>query len=203
MSELKPKWGYCPNCVKNIPHYCVTSSRLYRVLDALSFGYAQSFRIGPWYCVHCETRSVYLKEEKEDALRYRSTDTESTSRSDSEEARDDEVAQPVGNFLKSDQSLVMRSTRLKRFTEKYRDSIVRRLLSGTSTSQIRQEKDITEGELTDWIADLFDRMQVRLDALENTIGSLPTVRLVNEDPENSRTDSIPFAPTVEGRTKPR
>jgi transposase-like protein len=204
MSELEHKWGYCPCCLKNSPHFCAPMSRLTRALEILSFGHAKNLRLGPWYCVHCETKSIYLREERPDAPRFRSDDEEADDDANSTDLTSSSVTQPVGNFLKSEQSLVMRSARLKRFSEKYRDSIVRRLLSGTSTmAQIRQEKDITEGELTGWIADLFERMQARLDTLEETLETNPDVRLLSEHPNMPRAASIPAGPTVEGHIKPR
>ena len=166
MSELIHKWGYCTSCLKNIQHFCVPKSHLSQAFEILSFGNAKRFRLGPWYCVHCETKSIYLKEERPDAPRFWSGDGEADEGSFSRDEPGGSVAHPAGNFLKTDHALVMRSARLKRFSEKYRDSIVRRLLSGTSTmAQIRQEKDITEGELTDWISDLVERMQAKIDSL--------------------------------------
>ena len=70
-------------------------------------------------------------------------------------------------------------------------------------SQIRQEKEISEGELTDWIADLFERMQLRLDTLEETLEAIPTRRLTSEQPDGMREGSIPPGPTVEGRIRPK
>lgn len=203
MPELVQEWGFCPCCLKNCRHFCAPKSRLTRALEMLSLGFAKGFRLGPWYCVHCETKSIYLKDERSDVPRCQTDDLEAAD-SNSTDSADDSLATPVGNFLKSEQSLVMRSTRLKRFSEKYRDSIVRRLLSGTSTmAQIRQEKNITEGELTDWIADLFERMQARLDSLEETFEANLPIRLLSEHPDVAPAKSITTGPTIEGQVNPR
>ena len=203
MSDSKIKWGYCPNCVKNIPHFPIPQSRTARILNFATLGFANSLRLGPWYCVHCETMSFYLRKERIDAPRFRSADDETSSNADSNQL-EESTAEPIGNFLKTDHSLVMRTSRLKRFSEKYRDSVVRRLFNGASTMlQIRQEKNISEIELVDWISDLVERMQARLDALEETVQQIPSVHLLGDQVTNSPTGSNPGGPIVEGKVKPK
>ena len=66
-------------------------------------------------------------------------------------------AEPVGNFIK-DQSLVLKSTRLDRFTEKFRDSVVKRILTGqVSISSLTADGAYCESELVSWIADKAKR----------------------------------------------
>jgi len=73
------------------------------------------------------------------------------------------VAEPVGNFIR-DQSLVVEATRLKRFTEKYRDALVDRILSGkTQVSWLIADGKYTEAELTSWIADKARRQTAEKD----------------------------------------
>lgn len=201
----KTKRGFCRVCLKNHGHFRAFTNRFFYTLDFLSLGIAAIFRIGPWHCKHCLSKSLYLKKERRDAPQFRVKETESNSSAvASERVEDTKVAQPIGNLLKTEKSLVMRSKRLKRFSEKYRDSIVRRLLSGKSTIlQIREEKNISEGELVDWIADLVERMQAKINWMESSENSSPTTRLLDEQPGESRVESIPIAPTVEGQVRPR
>lgn len=71
----------------------------------------------------------------------------------------------AGNYLRNDQSLVMRSVRSDRFTDKFRDGIVQRILSGTTTiADVRQQHHLTEQDVIAWMKDSFDRKQKRLDA---------------------------------------
>ena len=66
-------------------------------------------------------------------------------------------AEPVGNFIK-DQSLVLQSSRLDRFTEKFRDSVVERILTGqVSISSLTADGAYCESELVSWIADKAKR----------------------------------------------
>lgn len=79
-------------------------------------------------------------------------------------------AESVGNFIK-DRSLILRSTRMHRVSEKYRDSIVERILSGkVSISQLTGSGEYTEGELISWIADRVKRLSARLEMLEDENG---------------------------------
>ena len=83
-------------------------------------------------------------------------------------------AEPVGNFIK-DQSLVLKSTRLHRFTEKYRDSVVDRILAGkVSISSLTADGEFWEAELESWIADKAKRQEQRNKILE-----------LNADPKKS------------------
>jgi len=76
------------------------------------------------------------------------------------------VQTSAGNFLRNDQSLVMRSARSDRFTEKFRDGIVHRILNGTTTiSEVREQHHLTEQDVIDWMKISFDRKQKRIDDL--------------------------------------
>lgn len=174
--------------------------------------------MGPWHCVHCESHRLRLLKENPNAASFDISNLHSSPPAGSlstENLTSESTALPseaVGNFIRSDQSLVNRATRIKRFSEKYRDAIVRRLMAGKLTfSQVREEQKITEAELIDWIADLFERMQVRLDRQANS----PATRMRLDFQDSSSIDSavdfglsddsIQFAsgPTIEGQVRPK
>jgi transposase-like protein len=72
----------------------------------------------------------------------------------------------AGNFLRNNQSLVMRSARSDRFTEKFRDGMVQRILNGTTTiAEVREQHHLTEQDVIDWMKHSFDRKQKRIDRL--------------------------------------
>ena len=72
----------------------------------------------------------------------------------------------AGNFLRNNQSLIMRSARSDRFTEKFRDGIVHRILDGTTTiAEVREQYYLTEQDVIDWMKHSFDRKQKRIDRL--------------------------------------
>lgn len=70
------------------------------------------------------------------------------------------VAEPVGNFIK-EKSLAVKATRMKRFTEKYRDALVDRILSGKARmSWLIADGKYTEAELVSWIDDKARRESI-------------------------------------------
>lgn len=197
------KWGYCRNCVKNVPHNEWHRSALFRFLDQMTFGKLRLLRIGPWHCIHCHVESVYLRPTLADAVDY--SIPEPVSDFDVTDTDRAKTGESVGNFIREDESLVTRSNRLRRFSEKYRDSIVRRILKGPTTmAQVRQEMDVSESELIAWFADLFDRQQARLEAIESAVENLPTLKIVDDGSNPTRRDgSVSGSFTVEGQVRPR
>lgn len=76
----------------------------------------------------------------------------------------------AGNFLRNDHSLVMRSARSDRFTEKFKDGIVHRILNGTTTiADVRKQHHLTEQDVIDWMKQSFDRKQKRVDELTHQL----------------------------------
>jgi len=99
------------------------------------------------------------------------------------------VAQSVGNYIR-DQALVLSSTRIHRYSVKYRDAVVSRLLSGRTTiSSLTADGQFTESELISWIADKAKRQSEKSKDLELEIDA-DSVRNNHRD----RDGSGPFAP---------
>jgi hypothetical protein len=75
-----------------------------------------------------------------------------------------------GNFLLNDYSLVRRSLRSSRYTRKFRDSIVERLLSGqVRMDTVRSELRVRENDILAWIADRMHRQQERINQLTSML----------------------------------
>jgi len=111
-----------------------------------------------------------------------------------------EPAESVGNFIKTDSSLLMKSTRLQRYSEKYRDAVVRRILSGTaSIQQVREEKRLSESEIIDWISDLVERQQQKIETLELFKKSIVQSDLLRDELIQDLADSK----SVVGQVRPR
>lgn len=105
-----------------------------------------------------------------------------------------ESAESVGNYILNSESLILRRNRAKRYSPKYRDGAVARIVSGTSTiSQIGQEMGLTERDLVDWIADALARKQDRIDELT---AILKSVQIVDEN--QLRIDHEPDAAVSDG-----
>lgn len=189
---------YCPNCVKNVPHFRRIRMMGLRWLDDYFDLALGKLRIGPWYCLHCERRTLVRRSPRDSAANYRIVDPEdlemaqsstwvkaspdrSASQSENDSTREANVDLPVGNFIKNEKSLVVRMTRLLRFSEKYRDSVVERILHGDLTiSDIRHEKDLSEREVLDWIADRVYRLETQLEE-KATAQDPPMLQIISDD----------------------
>ncbi len=210
MTKKKMTVGYCRMCMQNVEHTRVFSSSLFNLLDLLSLRLLQHLRIGPWYCFQCEQRTSYLAPKN---LQLPTFDTENlTSRFEAESPRElvndqSEDGVSVGNYLKTEHSLVMRDKRSRKYSQKFRDATVLRILSGgTSLSQARHELDVKENDIVDWIASLFNRKLERINELTIAVqavrAKLPE-RLQYVLDNSQSGDSESGATVVEGRTVPK
>ena len=159
------KLGYCTSCMKNIPHVRRVRNPIAYSLDLLTIRLARFFRIGPWYCVQCGTRELLLPGKS------RKAETYFPGRSASQ-------AEKAGNYIRTTESLVMRRNRANRYSRKYRDGVVKKLISGTHTiSQIGQELDLSERDIVDWIVDALESKQERIDELTAILRSVQEAHL--------------------------
>ncbi len=132
--------GYCCNCDSNVVHVRAFESRAAWMFDRLTLGAMGLLKIGPWKCVDCGNSSLLISKSTE-AIR---------SVSEKQEIADESAA--VGNFIKTDYSLAHAASNADRFSEKYRNGIVERLLNGKSTvSRVCEELGVSELELQKWI----------------------------------------------------
>ena len=148
--------GFCTSCMKNIPHVCMIHNPVIRLIDLMTLKAARLFRIGFWHCIQCGHTSYRLHPIRREAPTFQF-----------DQSSKEKNVQPVGNYLKSEQSLVLRAKRAHRYSAKFRDSIVLRLIAGTSTmSQLGRELNVSEVDLMDWIADYIFRKDERIRELE-------------------------------------
>ena len=141
--------------------------------------FAHTLPIGSWHCCGCERNTLRIRRPDPEAT----TDVTSTSLKDLVEwpDRSDPKQRPgllfrrkkkakvgqtktatessskfehVGNVTRSDDSLLVRKGRAARYSKKFRESVVERLLTGKSTiTQLRKELGLSERDLLDWIED--------------------------------------------------
>ena len=84
-----------------------------------------------------------------------------------------QVATPSGNFIKSDQSLVMQSGRAKLYSEKYRDGIVNRILAEKTTiGEVRESLGLSEYDVVQWIKQSMDRKTEHIAELKAQVAAL-------------------------------
>ena len=76
----------------------------------------------------------------------------------------------IGNHLHDHVSLVARQERATRFTPKFRESVVDRLLSGSvSMLQVRQELGVSDSDLMAWIAEKLRLQSQRIEQLSTAL----------------------------------
>lgn len=148
--------GYCSACSRNVQHFRGPKKLAARLIDAFSL-YVLNY--GPWFCSHCDRKAKSLP-----WIRKR----QPTNRRISDRLNG---AQRVGNFIRSD-GLVLRKKRSGRYSRKYREGVVSRLLNGrTSVVQLTAELDVSEADLMAWISDLLEERDERIVELTSLLRS--------------------------------
>ena len=172
MTTEKMTFGFCPMCMQNVEHVRKFSSPFFWMLDLFSLRIFKLLRFGPWYCFQCERKTFYLHWCRRSAPTYHSDTSEVnfSPKSSSESASD---SQSIGNYLRNEQSLVMKDKRSNRYSQKFRDSTVARILSGAATiAQVRHELNVSEQDIINWIANVAVKKQERIDELVDALGAI-------------------------------
>lgn len=106
---------------------------------------------GPWYCSRCENQNRVLPwfRRREPTLR-----------------QIDDGSEQIGNFIRSDGSLVLRKKRSSRYSPKFREGVVFRLLGGkTNIAQLTTDLSVTEADLMAWIHEVLSSRDERIEQL--------------------------------------
>ncbi|MEM9410460.1 MAG: hypothetical protein AAGA30_05070 [Planctomycetota bacterium] len=112
---------------------------------------------GPWFCSQCDSRARWLPwiRKKHPTIR-----------------RVDDGSEQIGNFIRTDSSLVLRKKRSSRFSKKFRQGVVFRLLTGkTCISQLTTELNVTEADLMAWVNELLETKDQRISELTGLLKS--------------------------------
>ncbi len=160
--------GFCKDCCANINHTRIFRSKIGWFLDFITFRFVSRFRLGPWRCPQCNRRSFYLHLPRGSANTIRPS---TRLRSVAEEEK--VVVEHAGNYLRREKSLVARRERCSRYSEKYRESIVQKILDGDSTiAEVRRELDLSEQDILDWIALAYFDQAKKIEELNAIIFAL-------------------------------
>lgn len=184
MSDEKKTLGFCSLCMQNVEHTRKFSSIFMRLLDVLTLGLLGVFRIGPYYCFQCENKTLFLRRVRREAPTFDSItsivdfsnpkhDRRRPQASANESLEIEEAFEPVGNFLKAEHSLLRQERRASNFSQKFRDGVVMKILSGKSSiHEVHLELGITETDLTVWIGEMMKRKDQRIDELEKALEAI-------------------------------
>ena len=112
---------------------------------------------GPWYCGQCERHNRCLPWIR---------------KSEPTKKRVDDGTERIGNFIRSDGSLVLRKKRSSRYTKKFREGVVYKLLNGkTNIAQLTIELEVSEYDLMAWVAEVLESKDQRIGELTSLLKS--------------------------------
>ena len=173
--------GYCNLCLKDGSHKFLIRWPILRLLHRCTFGLRRSTRWGSWYCTTCDHHTYSLRPCRgengvpiteadpavhEPSVLFEKNETPPEQNATEEQHSGPVVAEPVTNVLRTDQSLVARKSRATRYSEKYREGVIQRLLTGKATMlQIREELNLAEADVIDWLAESFRKKDERIEEL--------------------------------------
>ena len=152
---MNRKLGYCSACHQNKNHRRIAG--VFSVINLLLLGIPGLFGISTWQCTHCRTLRVLLTRQRERPARHKSGSSKG-SRNDS--------MQPV----QVGQSPKVKSTRSLLYSDKYRDGVVQRIISGiTSIEEVKESLALPESDVVNWIKQSFERKEDRVEKLREAL----------------------------------
>ena len=217
------KLGYCKQCLRNVPHMLLYHWPGFRLLNFFPW-LSEKSPVASWNCCACEKHTYVLRRPLEEAAH----DVTSTDMSDvrpfrkprpnnrtgllfrrkrkgaeTEEVHRDEPHDPpadkVGNFLRSEESLIMQHSRASRYTQKFRDGVVDRIIEGKATiTQVRKELNVTERDILDW---LNRRIHLKDQKIAKLTQVLKTVRTLTLETEGQSNEDAPPRPQSESHIR--
>ncbi len=209
------KIGFCKQCLRNVPHVLYFRWPGFRVLNRC-LEFANSLPIASWHCCGCEKNSFRIKRPDPEVttdvtstemidivpwpdrndpsqrfgLLFRRKRKTNVLKDSAPETTESVGAEHVGNVTRSDDSLLVRKARAARYSKKYREGVVNRILAGKSTiSQVRKELGLSERDLLDWINDRVLKQDQKIAKLDQIVEA---VRKISTDGAKSDSANRPF-----------
>jgi transposase-like protein len=195
------KIGHCKQCLRNVPHILHFRWPVLRLLNRWP-EFAASLPRASWYCCACEKNTFKLQRPLDDVLLdststdmddivpwrdrsdpaerggffFRRKPKQSTTETVVDEADEAAEFEKVGNFLRSDESLLVQQARVGRYTKKFREGVVDRILSGGSTiTQVRKELGLSERDILNWINDRVLQKDARIAKLTEVVDAVRNI----------------------------
>ncbi len=183
--SMKHKQGYCLSCHQNKRHHRIAG--VFSTLNLISLGCLSLLGISTWSCDHCRSKRIFLWSKGGLPVTEKSSRTPTDLLSElppndrlepvgpndavpqESQARQ---AESAGNYIRTDRSLVVQATRSRLYSQKYRDGVVHRILSGVTTiSDVRESLGLSEADVIDWIKQTFGRKEQRVEELRSALRS--------------------------------
>lgn len=188
--------GYCRDCQANVDHVRKFTSALAWLLDHLSFQFFSRFRLGSWHCLQCTRNSIYLNLPRVDARTIQLGQSPQTT-------PDEIQVESVGNFLRGEHSLIAKKQRLSRFSSKYRENVVQKILAGHVTiAEMCRELNLSEADVIEWFAEVFESQSSQIQQLKDLVlamGPNGVIRRIDA-PDEVPNNVIPPQPTKKPMT---
>jgi transposase-like protein len=173
--------GFCRDCRANVQQVRRFDSKLLWLFDALTFRFASRFRVGSWHCLQCTRKSVYLRLPRPGARNIVIGGERTTEAS----------VETAGNYIQRDRSLIASQERSSRYSPKYRESIVQKILDGHVTiAEIRRELNLSESDIISWIGIVVRDKSEKIEQLTQVIQAISDDRppkfleTTNENPDD-------------------
>ncbi len=146
--------GHCKKCERESLHSHEAAGGEW-LFHFLTFHLLPRIGVGNWVCVDCYSARKFLN-----VLGTVSNQGDSAN----------STFELDGNYLLKDYSLVRKSLRHCRYTTKFRDSIVDRLVNGqVDLPTIRSELHVRDSDVMTWIADRLNRQTEKIAQLTSLV----------------------------------
>ena len=162
---MSRKEGFCESCQQNKPHRRIAG--VFSLLNLMLLGIPTLFGISTWQCTHCRSMRIFLMKQRASAPKKARSSSYSYPRA--------LPSPPPNGGLKSqtpktDTPKKVKSTRSRLYSEKYRDGVVKRIVSGiTSIKEVQESLELPESDVIDWIKQSFQRKEDRVEMLREVL----------------------------------
>ena len=182
--------AFCVDCLRTLSHQRYHSS-LANWMNVFSLGIFRRKGLGPWFCRQCGRKSFWLPKATDKPIERVA---QKSDQCQIESAQEPE-SNLAGNYILDEQSLVRRVEASNRFSQKYRDNVVERIISNRSfISKVCRELEVTESDvqywIKQWIKRRFDLLKINPELADRIWESI----------ENDGKYNHPHAPTSKGLT---
>lgn len=153
------KQGFCESCQQNKGHRRVAG--VFSLLNLVLLGIPSLFGISTWRCVHCSSLRVFLVRSREVSKKIPASSFRRATPNP-----------PPNGGLKAEAEVPekAKSPPSRLYSTKYRDGVVKRIVSGITTiSEVKESLQLPESEVLDWIKQSFQRKEDRVEMLREAL----------------------------------
>ncbi len=152
------KEGFCDSCQQNKDHRRVAG--ICSLINLVLLGIPSLFGVSTWACVHCRSVRIFLFRQREVNRKIKPSSFHKSYL----------PTPPPNGGLKPQTPRKVKSTRSQLYSEKYRDAVAKRIVSGiTSIAEVKASLDLPDSDVMDWIKQSFQRKEDRVEMLRDVL----------------------------------